>query len=183
MSEKTRQLICIVALSPIARDARVLRQIEYLSPHYDISVIGYGDAPPQWVDQVDWYNIKGNKIEQRIDSILRIAIVILGRFLSFILPLEYIVTKRARHIKQIVSKTNADAYHANDWDTLPLVVPIAQKLGAKIVFDAHEYSPGQQYSGLRKFFLVSRSTYFLNRYAHKADAMTTVSPLLAEKYA
>lgn len=183
MSENNRQHICIIALSPIARDARVLRQVEYLSPHYDITVIGYGNAPPQWADKVAWYNVVGNKVNKWIDFALRITIVALGRFLPFILPLEYVLTKRARHIKKIIFEANADAYHANDWDTLPLVVPIAKKLGAKIVFDAHEYSPGQQHSALRQFFLAPRATYFLRRYAHQANRMTTVSPLLAEKYA
>ncbi len=179
----THQHICIIALSPIARDARVLRQVEYLSPHYDITVIGYGDAPPEYKGKVEWHNVSGSKLEQWMDRILRIAIVVLGRFLPFLLPLEYILTIRARRIKKKLLDANADAYHANDWDTLPLVVPIATQLGAKIVFDAHEYSPGQQHSALRQFFLASRATYFLKRFAHKATRMTTVSPLLAEKYA
>lgn len=179
----THQHICIIALSPIARDARVLRQVEYLSPHYDITVIGYGDAPTEYQGMVEWHNVSGSKLKQWMDRILRIAIVVLGRFLPFLLPLEYILTIRARRIKKILLDANADAYHANDWDTLPLVVPIATQLGAKIVFDAHEYSPGQQHSALRQFFLASRATYFLRRYAHKATRMTTVSPLLAEKYA
>ena len=179
----THQHICIIALSPIARDARVLRQIEYLSSHYDITAIGYGNVPPDYEDKINWHNVAGSKLEQWIDRIIRIIIIILGRFLPFILPLEYPLTIRARRIKKILRNVKADAYHANDWDTLPLVVPIATKLGAKIVFDAHEYSPEQQTSVLKKFLLQSRSAYFLKRYAHQANSMTTVSPLLAEKYA
>ena len=34
--------VTILAFSPIARDARVLRQIKYLSEKYSVSVIGYG---------------------------------------------------------------------------------------------------------------------------------------------
>lgn len=182
MSKKTRQRICIVSLSHIAGDARVLRQVKYLHPYYDISVIGYGDAPPQWIDKVDWHNVRGSKIRQRIELLLRIVIVFIGRFFPFVLVLEFTIIQSMRQAKTSVLRTNADVYHANDWDTLPLVVPIAKKLGAKIVFDAHEYSPGQQQSAVRKFFIASRATYFLKRYAHEADRMTTVSPLLAEKY-
>ena len=183
MSEKKRQRVCIIKLSPTARASHVLRQVEYLSAHYDITLIGYGDAPPQWIGKIEWHNVMGNKIQQWTDRILRIIIILLGRFLPFILPLEYVLTRRARYIKKILLETNAGAYHANDWDTLPLVVPIATQLGAKIVFDAHEYSPEQHPSGLRQFFLSSRPLYFLKRYAYSADYMITVSPMLQEKYA
>lgn len=37
-----RKKVTILAFSPIARDARVLRQIKYLSEKYSVSVIGYG---------------------------------------------------------------------------------------------------------------------------------------------
>ncbi len=182
MTKRTRQRICIVSLTHIAGDARVLRQVKYLHPHYDISVIGYGDAPPQWLDKVDWHNIRGGKLSQRIELLLRMAIVFIGRFFPFALPLEFTIIPSMRQAKISVLGTNADVYHANDWDTLPLVLPIAKQLGAQVVFDAHEYSPEQQESAVRKFFVASRATYFLKRYAHEADRMITVSPLLAEKY-
>ena len=183
MPENLRHHICIVSLSYIARDARVLRQVAYLSDHYDITVIGFGDAPSQWVGKVDWYNVLGSKLTQRLELWLRIVVTFMGRFLPFVLKFEYAFFPMMRRIKDILFEVNADAYHANDWDTLPLVVPIATQLGAKIVFDAHEYSPGQQHSALRQFFLAFRATYFLKRFAQKATRMTTVSPLLAEKYA
>jgi hypothetical protein len=42
---KSRPTICIISFSPIARDARVLRQIDYLAPHYDLAVLGHGASP------------------------------------------------------------------------------------------------------------------------------------------
>jgi hypothetical protein len=45
-----RKSICIIALSPIAKDARVLRQIRYLSPLFDLTVIGYGPPHPEFAD-------------------------------------------------------------------------------------------------------------------------------------
>lgn len=58
-TEKIRKPVCIISFSPIYRDARVLRQIKYLSPHYDLTVIGYGQAHPEWknVQNVKWISI------------------------------------------------------------------------------------------------------------------------------
>src|SRR6202011_3239782 len=39
-----RKSICLLSFSLIRRDARVLRQIEYLSKHYQVTVIGYGNV-------------------------------------------------------------------------------------------------------------------------------------------
>src|SRR4051812_14129001 len=54
-----RKSVCILALSPIARDGRVLRQIEYLSPHYDLTIVGYGPAHPDWANMpgIQWIQI------------------------------------------------------------------------------------------------------------------------------
>ncbi len=37
--------IAILSFSPVARDARVLRQLEYLAPIYTVEAWGYGPAP------------------------------------------------------------------------------------------------------------------------------------------
>jgi hypothetical protein len=177
-----RQHICILVLSPIARDARVLRQIEYLAPHYYITVIGYGEAPPEWAGRVAWHNILGGRWSQLFDRTIRLIVVALGRIVPPAYTLEYILTTWAHRARRAVRQANADAYHANDWDTLPLVVPHVPTSGVKLVFDAHEYPLGQQHSWLRRFILNPRARYFLKRYVHSADRMITVSPVLVDKY-
>jgi hypothetical protein len=181
MTQK-RQHICILVLSPIARDARVLRQIEYLAPHYDITVIGYGEAPPEWAGRVAWHNILGGRWSQVFDRILRLIVVAIGRVIPPAYALEYILTTRAHRAKRAVRQTNADAYHANDWDTLPLVVPHVRISGAKLVFDAHEYALEQQPTKLRAFVFHPRAHYSLKRYIHMAHRMITVSARIAERY-
>src|SRR4051794_6980340 len=47
-TEEQRKKVCIISLADIGRMAPVLRQIEYLSPHYDVTVIGHGEAQPGW---------------------------------------------------------------------------------------------------------------------------------------
>ncbi len=65
-----KKSICILSFSPIYRDARVLRQIKYLSPHYRLTVIGYGEPHPHWEhnQEVTWKSIDraGNRVDERI---------------------------------------------------------------------------------------------------------------------
>ncbi len=70
-----RKSICIISFSPIYRDARVLRQIKYLSPYYDLTIIGYGPPHQDWVNRnnIEWitvenpylYNDKLNNINRK----------------------------------------------------------------------------------------------------------------------
>lgn len=53
-----RKLMCILSSSSIARDARVLRQIEYLLPHYQVTAVVYGEAPDLLSpDRGQWYSL------------------------------------------------------------------------------------------------------------------------------
>src|SRR3990172_8387602 len=55
-----RKTVCIVSLSIfIARDGRVLRQIDYSSNEYDVHVIGYGPVPQKYLcmPNVNWHEL------------------------------------------------------------------------------------------------------------------------------
>jgi glycosyltransferase involved in cell wall biosynthesis len=54
-----KKRICIISFSPIYRDARVLRQIKYLFPHYDLNIIGYDQPDPDWTlhASVRWHSL------------------------------------------------------------------------------------------------------------------------------
>jgi hypothetical protein len=70
MDDKKKS-ICIISFSPIYRDARVLRQVKYLSENYVLSVIGYGQPPSDWINKenVKWYSIEySNPLNHRRDD-------------------------------------------------------------------------------------------------------------------
>lgn len=54
-----RRRICILSFSHIARDARVLRQVKYLAPYYDLTVIGFGPPHKDWQNapNVKWIDL------------------------------------------------------------------------------------------------------------------------------
>lgn len=54
-----KKSICIISFSPIYRDARVLRQIRYLSKNYNLTVIGFGPPSPEFMNKehIKWISI------------------------------------------------------------------------------------------------------------------------------
>lgn len=192
--------ICIISLSPVASDARVLRQIKYLSSSYDLTIIGYGLPHPAYLpsDSISWIRLDGSaplttshdvskihffKTAQRKSAnIINRALLLLGN----ICPLAFEAwlgrqgdLKNALH--HMIS-TPCDAILANDWDTLPIAVKAARMKDAVVVLDLHEYAP-LQFENRPGWWVQKRlRSYMLERYAPRANAVTTVAGLIAERY-
>lgn len=69
----------------------------------------------------------------------------------------------------------ADVYVAHDLPVLPAAVEAAKRIGAKVVYDAHELYPDQEFARL----LRRRWRAVEHLYIHCADAVTTVNPAIA----
>ncbi len=199
-----RKSICILALSPIARDGRVLRQIQYLAPYYDLTVVGYGPAHPDLAHHphVAWVEVApppgsvesvGTEPKGREDRrqahlgytlrriLFRLALHA-GRHLPAFYNLAYSLRWGYQLALQGKLARRFDAYHANDWNTLPVAAAAAQRHHAKLVVDLHEYAP-LEFENLRDWWLFEpliRSV--LQRYATDADALMTVAAVIAERY-
>ena len=140
-----KKTICIISFSPIYRDGRVLRQIKYLAPHYDLTVIGYGHPHPAWKDYrnpINWIPLKP-LVFSRTRAICEQIFLLLGRISwSFY---DYWLFRTPPHNEALkhAIESRCDAFHANDWDTLPVAARAARQHQARLVFDAHEYGPLQ----------------------------------------
>lgn len=175
--------ICLISFSPIYRDARVLRQIQYLSAHYCLTVIGYGPPHPAWQNHpsVKWISL----VEDRpaLAKPFRLALLLLGRLHAVLY--NYWYWQKSHHqlalTKAIAS--GCHAFHANDWEALPIAAEAAKKAGGRLVFDTHEYEP-LMFENVRYWKLLHAPaiTYFLRQYADLADASITVAPLIAARY-
>ena len=121
----------------------VLRQIKYLGPRHDLTVIGFGDADPAWDDSptIEWRPV----IRQPSNWGVRLSELALLTIAGYARPASYEhwYWRRPHHHAALehASATPCDAYHANDWEALPVAVEAARAHGAKVVFDTHEYSP------------------------------------------
>src|SRR5207237_328199 len=111
-----------------------LKQIDYLSRHYDLTVIGWGEPDPGW--RVDWRPIARPGLRSKV---VRLFWSVLG----LIAPLCYLAWywSAAAHRQALrhAIASGADAFHANDLITLPVAVEAACRTGGKVVFHMHEY--------------------------------------------
>ena len=188
--QKKRGAVCIISFSTVARDARVLRQIQYLSPHYDLTVIGHGEAHPAWEEMrgVTWVPTLTDATAE--GSPRRLAEKASGLFLllagRLYPPASFRWYWRQPIMKDALAKAVAsgcDAFHANDWNTLPIAAEAARRLGGRVVFDDHEYAPLEFDNHLTWRLLYSPTIRrVVKKYAAAADAMTTVAPAIAERY-
>ncbi|HOO44654.1 MAG TPA: hypothetical protein PLM29_00390 [Deltaproteobacteria bacterium] len=205
-----RKSICIISFSPIARDARVLRQIQYLSPHFTLTVIGYGPPHPLYSGNpnIRWVEIRKNpepspprlipafkerdyknlKITLRIKNKVKSIIFKAAPFLGFVFPKAYEISYRFKRgtphttaLKHAI-ESNSWAYHANDWKALPVAAEAARLKNARLVLDLHEYSPEQYEDRHFRMFDARMISYLIRKYAPLVDASTTVADMIAKKY-
>lgn len=189
MQEERRKRVCVISFSPIASDARVLRQVQYLSPRYDVTVIGEGAAHPAWEGMrgVRWVPAMYVGVERSLRRLAEKAagfsMLLAGRLLPSIYDHWYWRQPIMKDTLEMAVASGAELFHANDWNALPVAAEAARRLKARVLFDAHEYAPLEFANRLRW-----RVTYsgmireMLRRYAPLSDASVTVAPAIAERY-
>lgn len=179
--EKPKALI--LAYSPIARDARVLRQARYLAPHYDLTLAGFGENPFANDDSVDleWIEIETSASVPK-HAILRRRIFawlsrISGRF-AHAYSLEIAHLRYGWHVAQ---SRKYRLILCNDVDALPAgVAAIEANKSCKLVLDLHEY-PTREMTGGGDWRWERKPlvTGILKRMARKAHGTVTVADSFA----
>ena len=108
-----RKRICILSFSHIIRDGRVLRQIEFLAPHYDLSVIGFGQSPRP---DIEWL-----PIDHPLTGSDKIR-VSLGLVFARIFPqlYDYVYWHQPPHqqARAYLKEPRWDAFLADEWKAL-----------------------------------------------------------------
>jgi hypothetical protein len=176
-----RKTICLISFSPICRDSRVLRQIKYLAPYYDLTIIGYGEPHPDWkqLPNVRWLSLQPGKPK----FYWAFLYLLLGKIYTQAYERWYWLKPPHRKALEFLNTLRPDVIYANEWDSLPLAARAASLQDIPIVFDAHEYTPGQyQASGsLKKWLVPPAIRYLMKKYSPKVTASFTVSEAIAEK--
>jgi glycosyltransferase involved in cell wall biosynthesis len=163
--------ILVLSFSDLATDPRVNRQIRLLSKNYQ--VLAAGLAPPG-VEGVEFIPIvkKINMIALALPSLKLLT----RRFESWYWGQGHVIDclKKLSHLR-------VDLVLANDIEALPVALRVAQ--GAKVILDAHEYSPRHfEDVFLWRVFLQEYNRYLCRTYIPRVDAMITVCEGLADAY-
>lgn len=165
--------ILILAYSNLNHDARVARQINFLSEKYHLTIVCF-DSPKDWEHEV--FRIKRIKpgfFQKAFGSVFLLT----GLFeLAYEVIYDFPVLR-----KQLESRT-FDLIIANDIESLPLAFKI--KKDEKILFDAHEYAPRHFEDNLVwRIFFQRFNKYLCKKYLPQIDQMITVGAGLAKEYA
>ena len=176
---KDRQ-ICILSFSPIARDARVLRQIQFARRTYSVTVLGFGEWSPSW-GNVSFISLRQNDTGVPVNFIRPLFLI--GGFINPKLWLHFYWADRV-HQKayEHLSQTQYHIIHANDLHALPAAVEASSVTGSKVLFDAHEYSPDQRTDTLKGRLRSPYAYYLLRQFGPRINQLVTVSSGLARLY-
>jgi glycosyltransferase involved in cell wall biosynthesis len=178
-----RKKVCILSFSPISQDARVLRQVQYLSPAYDLLVIGYGLPHPDWKYRpgVVWRQVP-NRAYFLLFSLLIKALYVLGRVFPFSYEVGYWIQPEHREAYRYAIEEQCDLYFANDLEALPVAARAALKYTSKLAFDAHEYAPLEFEERKNWWVIRGQVEYFLLKYSAQIDLSITVVQQIADRY-
>ncbi|PWR70093.1 glycosyltransferase family 4 protein [Methanospirillum stamsii] len=162
--------IAIISLSNLSQDPRVYRQIDALNNEYKIITAGLA---PCGIVEVPFFQLHyfGQKIYQR------------ALLMKFSKNYEHFYWRYGnfQDLGKYLIQEKPDIIIANDIEMLPVALIYKEK--AKIIFDAHEYSPLEyEESFLFRFFFKEYKKYLVDKYVPFVDKMITVSEGISKQY-
>lgn len=164
-----RPTMLILSYSPIVGDARVLKQVARFTRDFDVTTLGYGDAPDGVVEHISMpRDVRYNDLDGKL--------ITLKRYWRVYWKLSAVVWSRAA-----LKGRKFDVIIANDVETVPVAVKLRPKHG--VLADLHEYSPRLHDDNELWFQRITPwFNWVVQRYVTKAHAWTTVSEGLAAEY-
>lgn len=168
-----KKKILIISFSPLNRDPRILRQILWLADDFQITTIGYTSPNVENVEHFDY----APEINRNLFVKLKRATIYFTKDYE-----KFYWNERLKNLCEKVSDKNFYAVIANDIEALPLASKIAGKT-AKLILDAHEYSPLENEENL-KFRLLKQPfvEYICKTYLPKVADGVTVCRGIADLY-
>jgi hypothetical protein len=164
----------IIVYSDLKHDARVSRQIGFLSKDFNVTAAAFGDnAKPghTFIDMRPAKLTRSGKIKMAFWSVI-------GKHSNFwrtFHPFNEVIGQ--------LRKKTWDLIIANDVDTLPAAFYIKGESGAKVILDAHEYAP-RQFENLLWWRLIFQPAvlWVCNNFLPKINLMFTVGRGVADEY-
>jgi hypothetical protein len=165
--------VLVISFTDLKKDARVMRQVNFLKGDYRVTVAAMGAPPDQ---------------QYRLIHIQKTELTFLRKATSafFLLLGIHDIAYRILHDynRYVLSLQNLDfdLILANDIETLPFAFKVAGNK-SKIFFDAHEYAPRQFEDRLYwRIFFKRFNSYLTRKYLPVVHGMSTINGSLAEAY-
>ncbi|MGG5257963.1 glycosyltransferase [Phycicoccus avicenniae] len=167
-----RPRILCISLSPIARDARVLRQLRVLREHGDVTTVGYGPLPDGATDHVS--------VPEQLKTLPQTPVGALKLALRRLRSAE-LDAPAVRYALAALDGRRFDLVVANDARALALAFAVSGD--APVWGDMHEWAPGQrdQYFVWRHM-VAPLMDHMCRTYLPRCAAVTTVAESLVAEY-
>lgn len=164
-----RPSVLVLSFSRIVSDARVLKQVRLLAERYDVTTCGYGPAPLGVVAHLEVPEDQRAWVKDRRWLLLRQYRRV------------YATNPAVTFARGLLAGLTFDGVVANDVEAVPLALEVSPRGGVHA--DLHEYAPGQN-SELRRWrwFVGPYLRWLVRTFVSRADSVTTVGPILAERY-
>lgn len=166
------RILC-VSFSPIHADSRVLRQLEVLQQHGEVTTVGYGPAPEGVVRHIE--------VPEGASSLPETPLGVAKLALHLHKAVELTAPGEKAVVKEVLSSGPYDLVVANDARAFPLAFAAAGT--APVLADMHEWAPEERATVLVWRILVGPyMEYLCTKYLPRAAAVTSVSAGLANLY-
>lgn len=168
----TKPRILCISLSPIRRDARVLRQVRVLAEHGDVTTLGYGEQPEGTAEHL--------QVDDGLNSLPRtvrgVALLATRR-----LKAAELAAPAIQRGLQLLGDRRFDLVVANDARALPLAHAVAH--GAPVWADMHEWA-AEEFSHVLvwRLLVAPLMDHACREYLPRCAAVTTVCEPLAQRY-
>jgi len=165
----TRPSMLILSYSPIAGDARVLKQVARFTRDYDVTTCGYGDAPAGVAEHISMSrDHRYNDLDGKL--------ITLKRYRK-----AYWRLGAVKWSREALKRRKFDVIIANDVEAVPVAVKLRPRYG--VLADLHEYSP-RLHDDIPAWFerITPWFEWVVRRYVTRARSWTTVSRGIVDEY-
>lgn len=167
-----KKILC-VSFSPIYADSRVLRQLEVLREHGEVTTVGYGPAPEGVAQHIE--------VPENASSLPETPLGVAKLALHLHSAVELTAPGEKAVRERVVESGPYDLVVANDARALPLAFAAAGD--APVLADMHEWAAEERATVLVWRLLVGPyMEYLCKKYLPRTTAVTSVSSGLAGLY-
>ena len=174
MKNSYKKKVLVLSFSYLDSDPRVHRQILFLKDIYKVTAAGFSKPA---IDNVQFARIEDytNTFKDKVLWAVKLKSRAFEKF--------YWSSPQVQSSLALLRDRYFDLIIANDIETLALACCLSKRTGAKVLLDAHEYTPRElDNKFLFRFFFQDYWDYLCRSYLPCASAMTTVCEGIAEEY-